>query len=219
MNAATAARRLPAYDPVHLIGRVIAHEEGDGYRVDCDGFAWRARRAASCLLVPQPGDVVLISGPDAGRVYLIAVLEQADAGHTRLEVAGDAVLAATAGSLALESAKEVALQGREAVRIETGEMSVRARETRCVAERMRYVATELQATVGATRLVGKSYEAVLDRLQLMSRLSFRTTEEIEQVRAGTLDYQAEQAARVHAEYTLVTGGELVKVDARQIHMG
>ena len=123
------------------------------------------------------------------------------------------------GNLSLESAKAISLRGGTAVRVETDELDLRAREARCVADRIRYVAAELLATVGTTRLVGKAYEAVLDRMTLMSRLSFRTTEEVEQVRAGTLDYQAEQAARLHGNYTMVTGAELVKVDAKQIHMG
>lgn len=218
MNTA-AARRYPAYDPVHLLGRVVARGDDGRYRVDCDGRPWTARRAASCLLAPEVGDEVLISGPDAARVYLIAVIAQADPGRARLELAGGAALKAADGDLALQSARAIHLRGGSAVRVDTGELELRARDVRCVADRIRYVAAELQATVGTTRLVGKSYEAVLDRMTLMSRISFRTVEEIEQVRAGTLDYQAEQAARVHASYTLVTGGELVKVDAKQIHMG
>jgi hypothetical protein len=219
MKTATAARGYPAYDPVHLLGRVVAREDDGSYRVECDGQPWRARRAASCLLAPAEGDEVLISGPDAGRVYLIAVTEQADPAHARLELSGDVVLGCADGGVALESRGEISLRGKAAVRIETDEFLMRARDARWVADRIRYVATELQATVGTTRLVGKAYEAVLDRLTLMSRLSFRTTEEVEQVRAGTLDYQAEQAARLHANYTMVTGAELVKVDAKQIHMG
>jgi hypothetical protein len=219
MKTAIAARSYPAYDPVHLLGRVVAREDDGSYRVECDGRPWRARRAASCLLAPDIGDEVLISGPDAGRVYLIAVIEQADPSRARLELGGDVALESAGGNLALESPRDISLRGGAAVRIETGELDLRAREARCTADRIRYVAAELLATVGTTRLVGKAYEAVLDRMTLMSRLSFRTTDEVEQVRAGTLDYQAEQAARIHANYTMVTGSELVKVDAKQIHMG
>ncbi|OZI62326.1 DUF3540 domain-containing protein [Bordetella genomosp. 11] len=219
MTTAAAARRYPAYDPVHLLGRVVAREDDGRYRVDCDGRPWRAQRAASCLLAPGVGDDVLISGPDPTRVYLIAVVAQADAGRSRLELPGDVTLESAQGNLSLDSAGTISLRGGAAVRVETDELALHARDVRCVADRLRYVATELQATVGTTRLVGKAYEAVMDRITLMSRLSFRTTEEVEQVRAGTLDYQAEQAARVHANYTMVTGGELVKVDAKQIHMG
>jgi hypothetical protein len=219
MKTATAARPQPAYDPVHLLGRVSGREQDGRYRVECDGRTWHARRAASCLIVPATGDEVLVSGPDPSRVYLIAVIEQADPRHTRLEMAGDVVMGSADGDVALESPRAVSLRGQDAVRVETAAFSLQAQDARCVTDRMRCVATEVQATVGVTRLIGKAYEAVLDRLSTISRLSFRTTQDVEQVRAGTLDYEAEQAVRLHGEYTLVTGQELVKVDAKQIHMG
>ena len=53
----------------------------------------------------------------------------------------------------------------------------------------------------------------------MSRHSVRITSEVDKTRAGTVDVQAEHAARVHAKFTTVTAGELVKVDGKQIHMG
>ncbi|MNW21786.1 hypothetical protein D3C71_2228950 [compost metagenome] len=60
---------------------------------------------------------------------------------------------------------------------------------------------------------------MLDRLTLMARLSLRSVSEMDQVRAGAIDFQADSSARLHAAYTVVTGSDLVKVDAKQIHMG
>jgi hypothetical protein len=59
----------------------------------------------------------------------------------------------------------------------------------------------------------------MDRLVHLSRTAFRMTEGVDQVRAGRIDYQAEETVRVHAKDTLVTATRLAKVDARQIHMG
>lgn len=219
MKSAAANRQYPVYDPVHLIGTVTRREEDGSFSVDCDGRAWRARQAASCLLAPQTGDQVLISGPDAARVYLIAVIEQADPGVARLETEGDMVLRSRAGSVALESTQAVRLAGRGAVSIDTASLKVQTENAHCVAAKMKYLGAEMTATVGTTRLIGKVYEAVMDRLSFLSRVSFRTTEEVEHVRAGSLDYRAEKSARVHASYTMVTGENLVKVDAKQIHMG
>ena len=69
------------------------------------------------------------------------------------------------------------------------------------------------------RFVGRTCETVLDRLSVLTRSSFRLTEEVEQVRAGQIDYQAEETLRLHAKNTLVSSKGLVKVDAEQIHMG
>ena len=218
MKSAASLNRI-AYDPVHLLGEVL-HVEADGrYAVACDGRTWQARRAASCLLAPQPGDEVLISGPDPSRVYLIAVTVQAVSAGTVLETQGDLVLRSQGGNVRVESAGDVTLQGRDAVHVRTPEYSVDADEERHAAKRIRMVAEQLHATIGETRLVGRNYEAVLDRMTLMARVSMRSVSDVDQVRAGSIDFQAEQSARLHASYTLVTGADLVKVDAKQIHMG
>jgi hypothetical protein len=210
MNSAATLSRM-AYDPVHLLGAVLRRESDGSYAIACDGRVWTATRAASCLLEPQPGDEVLISGPDPARVYLIAVTVQADPARTTLEAQGELVLRSRTG--------DVLLEGKGAVRVRAPEYAVDADDERHACRRMRVVAEQLHATVGETRLVGKSYEAVLDRLTLMARLSLRSVSEMDQVRAGMIDFQAGQSARLHAAYTLVTGSDLVKVDAKQIHMG
>ncbi|MBO9356841.1 DUF3540 domain-containing protein [Bordetella petrii] len=219
MKSAAANYPYPAYDPVHLIGAVTRRAEDGSYAVECDGRVWHARQAASCLLTPQSGDQVLISGPDPTRVYLIAVIEQADPRSARLETAGDMVLHSRSGSVSLEGAQSVRLAGRDAVHVETASLRLQAQDAHCVTEKMKYLGAEVTATVGTTRLVGKVYEAVMDRLSFLSRVTFRAAEEVEHVRAGSLDYRADKSARVHASYTMITGENLVKVDAKQIHMG
>ncbi|CCJ57531.1 PF12059 family protein [Bordetella bronchiseptica MBORD675] len=219
MQTRNAHRLYPVYDPVHLIGTVARREDDGAWTVWCDGRPWRVRRAASCLLVPEEGDTVLISGPDAERVYLIAVVEQADAAQATLELEGRVSLRSRTADVSLEAAGEVRLRGAQAVRVETEALSVTAGQAACAAARMHYVADEVEGAVGSMRLVGKVYEAVLDRLTQLARMAVRQTSEVEHVRAGTLDYQAEQSARVHAPYTMLTADALVKVDAKQIHMG
>lgn len=219
MKTAAAKRQYPVYDPVHLIGTVTHRDEDGIFTVDCDGRTWHARQAASCLLAPRQGDEVLISGPDASRVYLIAVTQQADPRQACLETAGDVVLRSRNGSVALEGAQAVRLAGQQAVRIDAGSFELQAKDARFVAEQAKYAAAEVSATIGATRLIGKTYEAVMDRLSFLSRVTFRAAEEVEHVRAGSLDYRADKSARLHASYTMVTGDKLVKVDAKQIHMG
>jgi hypothetical protein len=218
MSLAAANRSYPVYDPVHLIGTVVRVQE-DGYSVDCDGRQWQCARAASCLLVPADGDTVLISGPDSLRVFLIAVIAQADPAHTRIEASGDVVIASAGGDLTLSSNGRTAINGRAQVQVQTAAFGLQAQDADCRVERMRYAGAEVKGSIGALRLIGKIFESAVDRLTQVSRNAFRITEESEHVRAGVFDCQATQSARMHSPYTVVTGEELVKVDARQIHVG
>src|SRR3546814_11281339 len=138
MKSAAAKRQYPIYDPVHLIGTVTRREEDGSFAVDCDGHAWHARQAASCLLAPQPGDQVLISGPDAARVYLIAVIEQADPSSAQLETVGDIVLRSCLGSVALEGAQAVRLAGQQAVSIDTASPKAQAQDDPCVPGKLQF---------------------------------------------------------------------------------
>jgi hypothetical protein len=219
MHTRTARQSYPAYDPVHLLGTLRRRDEAGRYVVQCDGHDWTVARAASCLLAPEVGDTVLISGPDPERVYLIAVIEQADPSQGAVELDGALLLRSRQAGVTVQAAEDVRIEGRRSVQVQTQMLSLRAERAESTVGSLQYVADEVQGLVGTTRLVGRAYEAVLDSLSYLSRVAFRTASEVEHVRAGTLDYQAEQSARVHAPYTMVTADALVKVDAKQVHMG
>jgi len=84
---------------------------------------------------------------------------------------------------------------------------------------MDYRGAEVRVTTLVARFVGRTLATVLDRLSVLTRLSFRLTEEVAQVRAGEIDMQASERMRLHAKTTFVTSKALVKVDAEQIYMG
>ena len=69
------------------------------------------------------------------------------------------------------------------------------------------------------RVIGRVYEVVVDRLVQLSKSAFRMTEGIDQVHAGQIDYRASEMTRLHGKNTVITARDLVKADAKQIHMG
>ncbi|MGO1766299.1 hypothetical protein CAP48_00150 [Advenella sp. S44] len=216
MSSVVQPKTYPVYDPVHLIG-TVKKQQAQEFVVECDGYEWVCRRAASCLLQPQIGDTVLISGPERERVYLIAVIEQAQQNESTVNVPGR--LNISADSVNIQSAAAMQLHGGTALDLTTAQLKLSAKTGQCVVEDMTYAGREVKTTVGMMRVIGKVYESIMDRLSFMSRTSFKLTEEVEHLRAGTIDYQAEQSARLHSKYTVVTAKDLVKVDGKQIHMG
>jgi hypothetical protein len=194
----------PAAWTGNALGTVLQALPSDAFLVEAQagGERWHCPRAASCLLQPSVGDTVLVAGPRRDQAYLIAVITQADPAQARLAV--DGVLTLQAGTRLELAAPALDLQARKA-QLEVGEMDYRGGEVRI--------------TTLIARFVGRTCETVLDRLSVLTRSSFRLTEQVEQVRAGQIDYQAEETLRLHAKNTLVSSKGLVKVDAEQIHMG
>jgi hypothetical protein len=152
----------------------------------------------------------MVAGASEDALYLIAVIAQADPGHATLAVGGE---------LTLRSTGALALQSGTAVHTHAPEWQLNAERAQCKVDTLDYQGAEVRFSVLVSRFVGRACEVVLDRLHLLTRSSFRLTEEVEQVRAGQIDMQASSTLRLHAKNTLVTSKELVKVDAEQIHMG
>lgn len=205
---------------VNAIGVVTGALPGGVYSVLCDGRQLlRCTRAASCLLRPAIGDTVLVTGPDGNRLYLTAVAEQADASASRIDVAGDLTLASDRGAVRIESKMHVALRAEQGLELAAPRLRIDAEDADCYVGRLRYQGEEAEATVLSIRVIGRIYEAVMDRLVHLSKTAFRMTEDVEQLRAGRIDYEAAHTARVHGKNTVVTAKEIVKIDGSQIHMG
>lgn len=204
---------------IQLLGEVVAQEPASGQYIvrsaDCE---WFAHRAASCLVVPLPGDEVLLSGPTSHQVYLIAVTRQRNPGTTRIAVAGDMHFASSGGQISMQ-ADTLAFAGARELSMKAPQLDVRADEARCTFQSLDYLGERARVGVDQVSVVGRVCEVVMDRLSQLANSVFRLTRDVEQSRAGKLDYQAEHTIRLHAQHTLLTARDLVKVDADQIHMG
>lgn len=217
--AGHAAPQTAAGGAVNALGVVASVLPGGLYGVESEGRMLRCLRAASCLLRPELGDTVLVNGPDERRLYLTAVAEQADARRARLEVDGELTLASRRGAVSIESPTQLRLQAGEAATIDGPLLRIDADEARMQIGRLDYSGQEAQAAVFSMRVIGRVYEAVVDRLVHLSKSAFRMTEGIDQVEAGQIDYRASEMTRLHGKNTVITARDLVKADAKQIHMG
>jgi hypothetical protein len=217
--AVARPRPAPTGGAVNALGIVTAILPGGIHSVLHEGRTLRCLRAASCLLRPAIGDMVLVSGPDERRLYLTAVAEQANPGVSHINVAGDLTLASDTGTVSVESPTRLQLSGREQLQLDTAQLRLDAQRADCQVGHMTYQGVEARATVLNMRIIGRVYEAIVDRLVHLSKSAFRMTEGVDQVQAGQIDYQASEMARLHGKNTVVTAKGLIKADAKQIHMG
>lgn len=98
---------VAAAEPAWSEARVTALADEDAFRLD-DGRL--ARRAASCLLQPLPGDRVLAVALRGGECRIAHVLDRDAAAAACLSVAGAATLKLRAPVLALEAISRLALR-------------------------------------------------------------------------------------------------------------
>ena len=77
----------------------------------------------------------------------------------------------------------------------------------------------VQGEIGKLKVLAVSVDSVVTRVSERVARSYRTVDEIDQVKAGQIDYTAKEQIRMHAKNTIVTSDNLVKVYGDQIHFG
>lgn len=174
-----------------------------------------ARAAASCLVTPEPGDVVLLAlGEQA--TYVLAVLERKDA-PLKLCIDGDGEIEVR-GKLSLTAKEAVAVASPD-VSLLSGRLDVRAVDAGVALERLSMFGRYLQGEIEKVKLLGDTFDTVFERVSQRVRRSFRTVTEVEQVRTENLDMRARRTMNLHGENTVITAKKLVKLDGDQIHVG
>ena len=191
------------------VGVVVAGA-ADELRVVAGDFGARARLAASCLLVPQPGDTVACFRVAPDEIWILAVLER-EAGAPRvLRSHGPTRFEVTDGSLELH-APAIALSSRR--------FALDSARTDIASDDLEFAGGQVRIVAGAMRLIGSALSTVFDRVTHFSKHHARTTEGLDRVHAAHLEMEAQQLVHISAEHALVNGSKLVKARGGQIHFG
>jgi hypothetical protein len=187
--------------PINAIGHVL-DDDPVGFNIELDGNACQAKCAASCLLTPEAGDSVLVCGPNANALYIIAILERHGDKPSRLTLGQDA---------------EIAVRGK--LSLSSDELIVRARHATTLIDQLTSFGRELSASIGKIKLVGNLFDSFFERVSQFAGHSMRTVEGVDQVRSACIDYRAEQSLNLQGSEVIATAKTLVKVDGGQIHIG
>ncbi len=187
--------------------------EGEGtLRVRGASGCYPAQAAVSCLVAPAPGDRVLMVVESPQRAFVLAVLERRPGVALHICTSGDLHLESAAGAVHVRGAAGLALASG-------GAIEVRAPEAEITFGRLSLSAAALSACVEAARVVGDTLDQVFARCTQRVRHSLRRVEELDQVKAGQIDYAASDTLSLHGANLLASAKSLVKVDADQIHLG
>jgi Protein of unknown function (DUF3540) len=197
--------------PHNSIGTVITVLHDDVFLVTGDdGALLTCKRAFSCLITPAIRDRVAVCGNGPRHGYVAAILERAVGSETCIRVAGDLRIDAS-GDVRVSAAREIALEGER--------LAVATHDAKLTATKSTLVCDELEGRIGLVRLLGKTIEAVVERIVQISKTSFRSIDTVDHLRAAHIDYAASESVRLHGKNTLLSAEHLSKLDAEQIHLG
>jgi uncharacterized protein DUF3540 len=200
----------------HLVSAVVERVSGR-LEVRLGASSYPAKRAKSCLVLPDVGDHVLCAVESAD-LYVLAVLEGAAGAPTTIGAEGDLQIHAARGRIGL-CADGIDLVGADDVSVNAGELDVRARAGTLAVAALDLFGEVLQANVAKVTALAETLDATAERISQRVKRAFRFVEEIDQTRAGSIDLRAEKVASVRAENALISARLLAKIDGEQINIG
>ncbi|MET1410826.1 DUF3540 domain-containing protein [Roseibium sp. HPY-6] len=203
----------------------VLTQRASGEIISCNGLhfdvRWAtqtlsARRAVSCLLDPEPGDVVALLETREGLFITDVLLRTGSASgeitlNARAEDGTARDLKLAAGNLRLEAGGKVEVSGKSmALRFDTILMTANQ-----VAMVGRKLMTSMQDIVTSARKQMASF----DTSSFRARNRIDRIEETDQLRAGNIQTQAEKVVLTKAGSALTVAKEDVRLDGKRISMG
>jgi hypothetical protein len=199
MNALTGFTPMTANQAERA--EVVARD-GECITILRDGAQEAAQRAFSCLVEPEPGDLVLVDRAGAG-TYILAVLARCSVAPMRVAMPDGASIAADGGRL----------------RIAAATLQMEAETTALATRGLDIDAGRADVRLGRVGILAEAIETIAQRLVARLRRSYRFVDETEQIRARDIDQRASGHMHIRGDATTVQGTALVKLQANQIHLG
>lgn len=198
--------------PMQCTGTVLAVDDGGTRRctVQTAQGLLGAKQAASCLLAPQAGDHVWLSGDLTEGLYVTAILERDAAAPARVCLPPGSSLEVAGGAFTLRA---------DSLQLVSKKLAVQAESAALSAQQFTGIGREATWSFGRIKVIGDLLESFADRVVQFSRWSQRTVDGMDQVRSKQIDYRADQTMQLQAENFIADASNLVKVDGEQIHLG
>jgi hypothetical protein len=195
----------------------------------------RAQVAPSCLLAPEDGDVVLLclapdmplAAPREGamsvlpcRQHVLAVLSRAAPAQAQatVQLPGGARFVVQEGSVRIEG-REVDIAASTGLRARTPQFTLEAAHGDLRFGHANASAGSFTGVIGHLQLFARDLGTQVDRLVQKVRSSFRTVEELDDLRAGRTRWEVEGHAQLHARQATVLAEGTVKIDGQRIDLG
>ncbi len=214
------ARKLETGSGIYQATGYVTSVADNTWMVNIDGDVVETKRAVSCLVQPEEGDRVLVSiFTPGGEAFMIAVLERPESSAVVLQAEGELKLSAPKGRIGFSSAHGMDFTTPKDLTMTTERMEISAKKANVFFGGLSYLGHQVLAQLEKSRFVSGLLESIVDHIYQKTRTSHRIVDDMEQLHAGQIDYQAGKNMSLRGKNTLLTAEELVKLDGGQIHLG
>jgi hypothetical protein len=202
----------------HEFGQIAELQQG-AFVVDTPSGRYTAKKAVSCLIEPGKDARVLIAGDPQGDCYILSVLEYGIEKKCSIQFDGDVEMVTKNGQFQLAAQKGINLTTVNNIGMVSSGLKVHSKQAEISISQLLYLGTSIFAQLSKIKVLATTVESTIRRLTQKLHRSYRTVEDLDQVKAGKIDYNAEKTMSLHGKYSLITAKNDVKIDGKMIHMG
>jgi hypothetical protein len=179
----------------------------------------RVKRAASCVIEPEVGDLVMLcEAPHEHCSFILSVLVKSNSDAGRLCLPGGVTLQ-TEGKQLTVQADGIILRGRETIGLSTVHLDVNAAVATTRVGHLQTWAETIETTVDRVTLFAKTFTQKLDRMITRVRESWRKVEGLDETQAARIRVHVEGAHQLNAEHVTVSAEGFVRIDGKTINLG
>jgi len=183
------------------------------------GVTLAARIAFSCLIKPEPGDLVICTKSEAGANFILGIIERPGEQNMCLAFPADATLLAENGNLSALSQKSVTLAAGDKLNCFSDQVIHKSREAVVDYDEVVARGTTLQANFKTVRLISQMVNTLAKQVIAKFKNYIRHTEDYDQVKAGQMMRKADGLYSVDSKHTVLVSKKDTKIDGERIHMG
>jgi len=198
---------------------VVKTQNRSCFTIKTDSGVWEAKPAASCLLLPQTGDKVLIAAHPSQDAYILAILEREQDCASEIIFENDLTIKSQRGKVSVVSQEDINLISANKLQIVSNETGLHTQKAEIFIDEMSFWGKFLDANVKSIRVLASGFESVIDLLRQKVTRSYRTIEEVEHIKADRYECHAKSLLSLKGKYSTITAKEDVKIDAERIHIG
>lgn len=179
----------------------------------------RVKRAVSCVIEPEVGDLVLLcDAPHEHCGFILSVLLKSNSDAGRLCLPGGVTLQ-TEGKQLTVQADGIDLRGREAIGLSTVHLDVNAAVATTRVGHLQTWAETIETTADRVTLFAKTFTQQLGRMITRVRESWRKVDGLDETQAARIRVHVEGAHQLNAEHVTVNAEGFVRIDGKTINLG
>lgn len=198
--------------------RVVDKTEGL-FTVETNERVYQVKRAFSCLVEPQPEDIVLISVRDLEPGYILAVLEREIPDKTTIVFNGDVDLKTEQGRIGISAKHGLDLACAQEINLTSQELNCSAGKSSITIGSLSFWGTVIEAHLDRIKTIVDHVESFVKLFFQKSGQSYRFVDQIDQVKSNRISYEAEKTLQLRGTFAQMTAKEDIHIDGQRINIG